>query len=508
MSKKSGASASGNSDDGSSADDGSYFAWEFINDEPQRQAPLTPSGPIASAAVPLNEKKQVDAANRDGKPLQRNIAAAKAEAAKTKGPRQAANTANTRFPQARVNYIRDQLDKALDRWWAMGELPPLLLLRDALLMLEGGGSASESQRTLLLHAALAYNRGIQTALRYQVDNERVAVVLAESLVEWEPPLDAEQLPAILGNDGQLRSLLKNELERSRILQTGEPRRRAQMALAVVAQMAAPMQSAIESPAPVVANNPQGGRRIRQILFLLLVIASIAFVLWDRDQSIPSGMIAMPAAEYAMISPDGVRSAHLDAFLIDRFEVTNLEYRGCVNAGKCSWPLRTSSATRSDYFTNPAFNAYPVVQVTQGMAQNYCTWMKKRLPTVAEWQAAASVSPTTGQAFPYPWGETFDSQRANSASSKIGDTVVVGSYRPSGDSPSGGVDMAGNVAEWTSAAITTTTNSDSPLSVIVKGGSFLSEPAELNVGAQRMVVATQGTSDLGFRCAVAKLFTHS
>src|SRR4029078_9124970 len=52
------------------------------------------------------------------------------------------------FDVARGNFIRDQLDRALEHWWAKGDLPPLLLLRDALLMLEGGGSGTESQRTL------------------------------------------------------------------------------------------------------------------------------------------------------------------------------------------------------------------------------------------------------------------------------------------------------------------------------------------------------------------------
>src|SRR4051794_26242482 len=203
MSKQVGGSVGKNSDDDSSADDGSYFAWEFVNDEPQRQAPVGPTGPISRI-----DKRLSPPADGNEKPLPPNHGATKAEPLGYKRQLPAANTASKRFPQARVNYIHDQLDKALDRWWGMGELPPLLLLRDALLMLEGGGSASESQRTLLLRTALAYDRGVQTALHYQVDNERVAFVLAEALVEWEPPIDAERLPAILGKDSQLRSLLK------------------------------------------------------------------------------------------------------------------------------------------------------------------------------------------------------------------------------------------------------------------------------------------------------------
>jgi formylglycine-generating enzyme required for sulfatase activity len=221
------------------------------------------------------------------------------------------------------------------------------------------------------------------------------------------------------------------------------------------------------------------------------------------------MIAMPGAEYALINENGIASARLDAFFIDRFEVTNGSYRSCIDAGKCSWPLSTSSSTRNDYFTNPAFDEYPVIEVTQAMAEEYCSWKDKRLPSAAEWQAAASVSPTTGQAFAFPWGKSFDPQRANSAESGYGDTVVIGLFRPGGDSPSGAVDMAGNVAEWTalSTSIPATTTTGMKMAAI-KGGSYRSGPDALNVGAQVTVDANQAWPDVGFRCAKAQLLTQS
>src|SRR4051812_21069461 len=114
MSKPLGGNAGENSDDNSSADDGSYFAWEFVNDEPQRQVPLTPSVPIATVSVKPSDKKQSAPVNRVAKPLQRNDGASNVGTAQNKGQRSSVSTPNTRFPQARVNYIRDQLDKALD----------------------------------------------------------------------------------------------------------------------------------------------------------------------------------------------------------------------------------------------------------------------------------------------------------------------------------------------------------------------------------------------------------
>jgi formylglycine-generating enzyme required for sulfatase activity len=395
----------------------------------------------------------------------------------------------------------------------LGELPPLPLLRDGLLMLEGGGSASESQRTLLLRAALAYDRGVQTALRHQVDAERVALVVAEALVEWEEPLEAERLPAILGDDEQVQMLLIAELDRSRVLLTGEPRRRAQLALEALPKTTDKARKPISPPPVPAAALVRGRRPLRQILLLLLLVALVGFVLWQQRQRTPEGMIAMPAATYALLTLDGggaATSVALDAFFIDRFEVTNRDYRGCVEAGACAWPLQPNSATRKDYFTNPAFDGYPVVNVTQVMAAAYCAWQDKRLPSAGEWQATASVSPTTGQFFHFPWGQNFEAQRTNSADTgggdtSIGDTMVVGSFRPAGDSPSGAADMAGNVAEWTTTLVPGSEDEEKPLA-IVKGGSFASDADAVTVYAGAAVEVTQALPEVGFRCARSHLLT--
>ncbi len=126
------------------------------------------------------------------------------------------------------------------------------------------------------------------------------------------------------------------------------------------------------------------------------------------------------------------------FWIMQTEVTNEQYKRCVDAGKCTKPA-------NDSWDKPESGNYPVTDVDWHQAETYAEWVGGGLPTEAQWEKAARG--VDGRI--YPWGNDAPTDQFLNYNGKIGHTTEVGSY-PSGKSPYGVLDMAGNVWEWTSS----------------------------------------------------------
>ncbi len=152
--------------------------------------------------------------------------------------------------------------------------------------------------------------------------------------------------------------------------------------------------------------------------------------------VPAGDFIFGSEEFAPEAPQ--RTLYLPTFYIDKYPVTNADYKGYMLATRASAPRHWGG------FEIPAgLENHPVHRISWYEAMDYARWAGKRLPKEVEWEKAARG--TDGRR--WPWGNTFD--EANALVWDRGEfllTVPVDSH-PGGASPYGVCEMAGHVEEW-------------------------------------------------------------
>jgi formylglycine-generating enzyme required for sulfatase activity len=220
------------------------------------------------------------------------------------------------------------------------------------------------------------------------------------------------------------------------------------------------------------------------------------------------MVLVPAGEFTMGSETHndempVHTVSLNAFYMDKYEVTNSLYNTCVKAGVCDPPKVNSSMSYYGY-ENSQFANYPVTHVYWFDAKTYCSWRNARLPTEAEWEKSArGIDGRT-----YPWGEGVGCSYANYGDC-IGHTTEVGKYEK-GKSSFGIYDLAGNVAEWVADWYSENYYQNSPFSNplgpstgqsrIRRGGSWYFTSDSLRVSSRYANDPYWAVDAFGFRCA--------
>lgn len=270
--------------------------------------------------------------------------------------------------------------------------------------------------------------------------------------------------------------------------------------------------------------------------------------------VQGSMLTIPAGPYPIGRDDGPRieqpahTLNLEAFRIDRTEVTNAGFAEYLNAlaiavaepfdagdasqrhlsedqpalltegreGSGLYPIIALDDDEArigyaDGAFSPAqgYEDHPVTETTWAGARAYCAWRGARLPTEAEWEAAARGA----DARLYPWGNALPDQTRVFVSGRTGVTGPVGN-RPAGASPRGALDMSGSLAEWTSSlkrpfpydAGDGREAPDLPGERVTRGGDYRydTEPSTLTATHRDGFsnAPERGHRHIGFRCAAS------
>ncbi|RPI77568.1 MAG: formylglycine-generating enzyme family protein [Desulfobacteraceae bacterium] len=219
------------------------------------------------------------------------------------------------------------------------------------------------------------------------------------------------------------------------------------------------------------------------------------------------MAFVPAGVFIMGSDLAVpemptHEVFVDAFLIDKYEVTNGDYYKFLETTDRYLPLFWNNV---NYQSGLLFKDRPVIGVSWNDACAYCESKGKRLPTEAEWEKAARGG-LAGKK--YPWGNIPDLTFANFASVK--GSSIVGKYPPNGY---GLYDMSGNVWEWCldyydvdyyknykkGEKVANPKGPDKGIYRVVRGGSWYFGFDLMRNSYRGWYTPQEGSFDIGFRC---------
>jgi len=244
-----------------------------------------------------------------------------------------------------------------------------------------------------------------------------------------------------------------------------------------------------------------------------------------SQNIPSSgayadMVLIPAGEFTMgedsaEAKDDEKPPHnvyLSDFYIDRYEVTNRQYRKFIQATGHRVPYVEKQWAEPYNWHGSSYpegkGDYPVVLISWDDAMAYARWAGKRLPSEAEWEKAAR-SGLVGKK--YPWGDTIGFNRASYDKGLIRRRTLtpVGNYSPNSF---GLYDVAGNVWEWCLDwydeeyyRVSPGRNPDGAekgLYRVLRGGSWINTEKYLRCSHRGKNVPDYRSYTLGFRCALS------